>query len=258
MRAARAVADLDLVDVPWTRVAELAARERGFLALLPLGAIEAHGPHLPFDTDTRIAVHLARLVAERLEREGLPALVAPPMQETAATFAASFPGTVSIDPALETRLLVERARALAAVGASRVVLVNVHFDPAHVRAVKDAVGEIAKHGVDVAWPDFTRRENVARIGGEFATGACHAGEFETSLLLVAAPHLVESRHLALPARDVNLAQAIRDGKRSFAELGLTEAYCGHPATASREEGERLYDVLAGIVHAEATRAARRA
>ncbi|HET6403293.1 MAG TPA: creatininase family protein [Candidatus Thermoplasmatota archaeon] len=207
------------------------------IVLLPIGATEAHGPHLPLDTDTLIAAELARRCQARL---GWHARVEEPFTATAAAYARDFEGTVHVDPAEESRALVERVRGIRA---DRVVLVNLHFDPEHMRAVKDAVAQLP----NVVWPNFTRRAHAQAIGAEFATGACHGGEFETSLMLVAAPERVKPLYRALPEVRVDLARAIRDGKRSFREAGVHEAYCGHPATATREEGERLYAVLADIV-----------
>lgn len=215
--------------------------------LLPLGAVEKHGPHLPLDTDTRLAVALAQRVAPRLG-----ASVAAPFTRTAASYAADFEGTVSVPPEEERLALVEEVRALHAQGAGRVVLVNLHFDPAHVAALKAALAEVeAKDPGRTVFPDFTRRRHAQRIGGEFATGACHAGEFETSLLLAIAPQAV-GPFAHLPPRMVDLARAIREGQRSFRDLGLDQAYCGHPATATPQEGERLLGVLADIVVDEVT------
>lgn len=218
------------------------------VVLLPLGSIEAHGPHLPLDTDTRIAVRLAGRCAEELLRGGVDAVVVPPFTSTACSYAAGFPGTVSVDRDAETRALVDAARRHLADGADRVALVNLHFDPEHMRAVRDALAALQeRHPGGAVFPDFTRRDNARQIGGEFATGACHGGEFETSLMLVAAPGLVGGSYRTLPPLEVNLARAIRDGKRSFRELGLDQAYCGRPASATREEGERLLEVLTRIV-----------
>jgi creatinine amidohydrolase len=214
------------------------------IVLLPLGAIEKHGPHLPLETDTILAEALARRCAPALQ-----AVVAPPITATAASFAADFPGTISADPEEERRTIVDHAARFLRLGAARVVLVNLHFDPAHMRAVRAAVAELnEKEPGRVAFPDFTRRAHAQRIGGEFATGACHAGEFETSMMLAVAPDLVGD-HRSLPPREVNLAQAIRGGARSFRELGLEEGYCGHPSTASAKEGERLLGILAELLAA---------
>lgn len=212
------------------------------LVLLPLGAVEKHGPHLPLETDTIMAVALAQRVAP-----ALGAWVAPPFVDTAASYAADFEGTVSVDPELERHALVATVRGLRAAGADRVVFVNLHFDPAHMRAVKAALADLeAKDPGGAVFPDFTRRANAQRIGGEFASGACHAGEFETSIMLAVLPSVVGDFR-GLPAREVDLAKAIREGQRSFRELGLHEGYAGHPATATKEEGERVLGILADIV-----------
>ena len=211
--------------------------------LLPIGATEAHGPHLPLDTDTIIAGELARRVALRLP----DARVHEPFTATAASYAADFAGTQHHDPIDETRALV---RVVDELYPARVVLLNLHFDPAHMLAVKEAVARVP----NAVYPNFTRRAHAQEIGGEFATGACHGGEFETSLMLVAAPGKVRPTFRALPEVHVDLAAAIRAGKKTFREAGVHDAYCGHPATASREEGGRLYSVLVDIVMAEIARA----
>lgn len=208
------------------------------IVFLPVGAVEAHGPHLPRETDTYIALELARRCAARL---AFRASVAPAFVGTAASYAREFTGTVHVEPEEETRALVETVRGIEA---ERVVLVNLHFDPEHMRAMKDAVAQL---GERVVFPNFTRRAHAQEIGGEFATGACHGGEFETSLMLVAAPEKVKASFRELPEVDVDLAAAIKAGKRTFREAGVLNAYCGHPATATREEGERLYAKLVEIV-----------
>ena len=66
------------------------------VAILPLGAIEAHGPHLPVGTDVWISEAMARSGCERLLGEGVPAAVLPSLAYTPSHFAGSFPGTISI------------------------------------------------------------------------------------------------------------------------------------------------------------------
>jgi creatinine amidohydrolase len=215
------------------------------VVLLPLGSMEAHGPHLPPDTDTLIAQRLATRCARRLEAQKVRATVAPVIDETASAFAADFEGTVSTPPAEERRRIVEAVREHLGAGTPRVVLVNVHFDPEHMKAVRQAVAAVGD--ARVVFPDFTRRANAERIGGEFATGSCHAGRFETSLVLAAAPDRVDPAYKELPPLEVDLAAAIRQGKGSFAELGMDRAYCGWPAEASADEGRRHFEVLTDIV-----------
>ena len=86
-------------------------------------------------------------------------------------------------------------------------------------------------------------------------GACHAGSFETSLILAVRPDLVSDTRHVLPEVPIDLAAALRAGARDFREMGATEAYFGQPAAASAEEGHALYDEMARIV-VEAVMAAR--
>jgi creatinine amidohydrolase len=219
-----------------------------------LGATEAHGPHLPIVTDTVIGAHLSRLAGQRLEEEtGARTFLTPVFTTTAATCASSLAGTVSIPAEVEREALKASLSAWLKSGAERVCLVNLHFDPDHMGAINEALEALSSQQDRLLFPDFTRREHAQRIGGEFATGDCHGGEFETSLMLAAAPEAVATVYQKLPEKKVGLVKAIREGKRSFPEIGMRDGYCGWPAKASPQEGERLYEVLTQIV-VEACRA----
>lgn len=237
----------------WKEVASALAGPEGQAVLLPLGAVEAHGPHLPLDTDTIIAEHLARVVADELLRwHGVPALVAHAIPLSVAGWAADFPGTVSLEVATEQQTLRTSLASLRAAGARRIALVNLHFDPGHLAAVKTVVAETQLPGL--VFTDFTKRAHAAKIGGEFATGACHGGQFETSLVLAARPGAVRPMYARLEPVNVDLASEIRAGKTSFKQVGMDEAYCGDPASATAAEGEALFAVLASILVEEATKA----
>lgn len=219
------------------------------VVFLVLGATEAHGPHLPLDTDTLIGVELAQRAARHLEQEtGVAGLLAPPFTTTPATCAAGVPGTVHVprdvaEPALEATI-----DHLLETGVERLCVVTLHFDPEHRDAVDGALTSLEPPDRDrVLYPDLTRREHAQRIGGEFATGDCHGGAFETSLVLAAAPDRVDPSYRELPVNEVGLVQGIREGKRSFEALGMPEAYCGAPAEATAERGEALYETMAAIL-----------
>ena len=238
---------LRMAEVPWT---EIAALDRAHCAaLLPVGAVEAHGPHLPLGTDCVIAEAMAAAAAERLDRRGLTALLLPALAYTAAPFAAAFAGTVSLRPETVTETVVDIGRSLAAAGLPLLAIANAHFDPAHVHALRAAAEELGKEGkIAVAFPDLTRRALAARLTDEFRSGACHAGRYEGSLVLASRPDLVrEDVRRELPPHPISLTAAMREGKTTFAEAGGPDAYFGDPAAASREEGEATLDVLAAIL-----------
>lgn len=238
---------LRMAELPWTEVAAL-DRAR-CAALLPVGAVEAHGPHLPLGTDVVIAEAMAAAAAERLDRRGLTALVLPALVYTAAPFAAAFAGTISLRPETVTETVVAIGRSLSAAGVPLLAIANAHFDPTHVHALRAAAEGLGKEGkIAVAFPDLTRRALAARLTDEFRSGACHAGRYEGSLVLASRPDLVrEDVRRALPPHPISLTAAMLEGKTTFAEAGGPDAYFGDPAAASREEGEATLTALAAIL-----------
>lgn len=248
-----------LADMTWEEVRDL--RRDGAVAILPVGAIEAHGPHLPLSTDVIIAEAMAEAGAARLADHGWEVLVLPPLSYSAAPFAAGFPGTLSIGPETLTRTLVDIARSLGSHGIAVLAIANAHLDPANIGAIGAAAEECGRGELEAAeagsaacrivFPDVTRRPWAPRLTEEFRSGACHAGRYEGSVVLAAAPSLVREKiRSGLAPNPVSLSEAIREGKRSFEEAGGARAYFGYPADASAEEGERTIAAL-GLILAEA-------
>ncbi|HET7342472.1 MAG TPA: creatininase family protein, partial [Methylomirabilota bacterium] len=128
-----------------TKLAELTylearrvAADRRSVVLLPLGAIEQHGPHLPLGVDLVGAEELARRIAPHLERGGWRVVLAPSLPYGVSSLAVAWPGTVSLSVATQARLIVEVVRGLARHGFRRVVLTNYQADPEHLRAIARA------------------------------------------------------------------------------------------------------------------------
>ena len=221
--------------------------EAGAVALLPTGATEAHGPHLPLSTDVVISTEAARRAARQLASEGVSALVLPPVAYAVTEFAAGFSGTLSIPIETARALLRDVILAAMRTGFRAVVVCNAHLEPGNLQAIREAVDETAARGARAAFPDVTRKPHALRLGDEFKSGACHAGRYETSLVLAAEPFLVKNDLAAtLPDNPSSLSQAIRAGKRSFLEAGGEQAYFGYPREATALEGEALYTELADI------------
>ena len=237
----------------WTELAELGLAPRPatphgshVVAILPVGAVEAHGPHLPLVTDVIIAAAAAKAALPGLRRLGLHPMLLPSLAYTAAPFAAGFPGTISLRPATVTALLADVAESLERQGVGALVVVNAHLDPAHLGAIAEVVGRAAP--MPVIHPDLTERRWALRLGDEFRSGACHAGRYESSVVMAAAPELVrDDARRALPANPASLSRAIRRGAATFEEAGADEAYCGDPAAATAGEGEETVAALAAIV-----------
>ncbi len=239
-------------EMTWEEVRD--AGPAGAVAVLPVGAVEAHGPHLPLGTDVIIAEGMARACAWKLDEAGVTAFVLPPVWYTAAPFADGFPGTVSVEGDTVRNTVRQVAASLGRHGIRMLAIANAHLDPTHVQALRAAADQGGPEGQDGAGParivflDLTRRGVAARLTEEFQTGACHAGRFEGSIVLAEAPHLVRSEIAdQLEPVPSSLSDAIRSGKRSFQEAGGERAYFGWPADASAEEGRETLEVLGTLL-----------
>lgn len=206
----------NLPDLAWTEV-ERAPRRA---LVVPLGSLEQHGPHLPLDTDTRIAVAVAGAVVAA--REGVA--VAPPIAVGASGEHAGFPGTLSIGTDALTEVLVELGRD-AARDWDAMLLVNGHGG--NRAAVSSALARLHGEG---------RRCDVFHIGA--ASGDAHAGRTETSLMLHLDPRAVRREITEAgdtrPLREL-IDRLRQDGVRSVSPNGVL----GDPRGASAAEGRRL-------------------
>ena len=150
-----------LASLTWPAVRDLPAEQT--VAVLPTGAIEAHGPHLPLGTDIVIAEAMARAGAERLAGRGLHVLVLPALPVAPSPFASEFPGTLHTPADATTLIVVAIVRSLRVHGIHLTAIANAHHDPAHVQALRAAVDEVAASGGGtLVFPDLTRRRWAAR------------------------------------------------------------------------------------------------
>ncbi|MCT2587599.1 creatininase family protein [Actinophytocola gossypii] len=234
----------EFAELTSPQVAELLTGPRTPVLLLPVGAVEPHGPHAPLGTDRLISAGMCARAAERLAADAtLRALVLPPIEYGVTEFGAGFPGAVSIRPDTLAALVVDLCRSLTAQGLDRIVVVNNHFEPAHVTALREATTTAG-----VAYLDLVRRRNAERLTDEFRTGSCHAGRYETSLVLADRPDLVDTATMrTLPEVTVDLPAEMAAGHRTFTAMGMDRAYCGAPAAATPSEGAATFDTLTDIL-----------
>ena len=231
-------------DLTSPQVAELLSGSRTPVLLLPVGVVEPHGPHAPLATDEIISSGMCRRAAERLSGDpDVRVLVLPALNYGVTRMSSAFPGAVSVSEATLHALVTEVCGSLVAQGFSRIVVVNNHFEPAHVATLRKATAEAG-----IAYLDLVRRHNAARLTDEFQSGACHAGQYETSLVLADHPELVDTTTAAeLPPVPVNLPAVMADGKADFVAMGMDRAYCGDPAGASVAEGQSTFDTLTDLL-----------
>ena len=247
--------------------AEKLARNPKVVVILPLGAIEQHGPHLPLLVDWRGAEELASRIAPHLVRAGWRPVVAPPIPYGVSTLAVGWPGTVSLTVATLRRLVVEVVSGLVSHGFRRVVLTNYQADPDHLRAI------------DAARRELTRRRRVQVLVAGFEPGAkagapmtnprvrallrsprpeaeWHSGELETAFMLAVDRRLVRTQIAQrLPPAWFDFRAALARGARNFRGLGPGgDGYFGWPAVARARTGRAAMALRGKLIAAELVRA----
>jgi mycofactocin precursor peptide peptidase len=214
---------VDLAGATWPQVEATGSRT---VLAIPLGSLEQHGPHLPLDTDTRIACAVATGLARRCD--GVGVTVAPAVAYGASGEHADFPGTLLVGHAVLADLLVELVRS-ARRSFAGVVLVSAHGG--NEEALVSVQRRGAAEGDDVlVWRCVTP-------GGD-----AHAGRTETSLLLALDPAAVRL-DLAEPGRTEPIAALLprlrAEGVRPVSSNGVL----GDPTGASVSEGRSLLEFL---------------
>ncbi len=230
-------------------VAALLAAGAPVIALVPVGSTEPHGPHLALATDVVISEGACVRALPGLAARGWPAVIAPSVGYGVTECAAGFAGAVSVPAAALTTFLGAVIDGLVAAGFAHVCLVNNHLEPAHDAAVRAALVDRAPGQASVACP--LTRQWARTLSPEFKSGACHAGQYETSIVLAVDASLVdEAARTALPPVPISLSDGLRAGLTTFAAMGMSAAYAGAPAAATAAEGDATLDQLAAMIVGE--------
>lgn len=230
----------------WPDIEAALKADEPVVAILPCGAVEAHGKHLPLNTDVIISDGMAAYALPTLEEAGFKPYVLPSLAYAPAEYAAEFAGTVSISAKAASAVIFDIAKSLKSQGFACLAICNSHFDPANVMMLRELVDRIETElKLPVAFPDFTRRKLAQRLTEEFQSGACHAGQFETSLVMASRPELVhEDERQRSPDNPASLTEAFSKGAKTFEEAGGPEAYFGYPQQASAREGVQTFELMA--------------
>ncbi|NRA07924.1 MAG: creatininase family protein [Myxococcales bacterium] len=226
-----------LATATWPEVEARLADER-LGALLPLGATEQHGPHLPFATDTWIAEALAERLCTRLD----DAVSLPALPVGCSSEHRGFPGTLSLSPATLAALLDDLIAGLASDGFARVFLFSAHGG--NCPPLAQALPELRDAHPGLRLDAFTdlaalarlQQSSAAAFGISAEAAGHHAGEFETSILRALRPALVRGESL-----EVGRLHADPDAQHLFYPDLRAEApkgTVGDPRGASALRAER--------------------
>ncbi|WP_290816563.1 creatininase family protein [Halovivax sp.] len=241
-----------LAEHAWPDV-EAALEDGTRTAIVAVGSIEQHGPHLPVIMDSLAGDELSRRVAERLG----DAIAAPTIRPGCSGHHMDFPGTITISPETLMETIRAYCRSLDAHGFEHVVLLPTHggnFAPVNTVAPEIA-REIEATVIPLANLDelmTLMNEGLRAAGVEYEEPVIHAGAAETAIVLAVAEDLVRTDELEVGHEgDVSVARLLGEGFRSVSENGVL----GDPREATAEAGEEILERIADA-HAERIRAER--
>src|SRR5271169_4934635 len=198
------------MEMTWQDVA--GAETARWIAVLPLAAVEQHGPHLPLGVDTFIAeAYLDRV--QKLLREELPVTFLPVQRVGVSAEHLSYPGTLTFSAMTAIAAWTELGESLARAGLRKLVMVTSHGGNVAAmelvaRELRTRLGMLA---VTVGWHRFGYPDGA--FSGEEKKHGIHAGDIETSLMLAAQPETVRSD------KAPNAVPATTEMAREFKWLG---------------------------------------
>jgi len=214
------------------------------IALLPVGAIEQHGPHLPLDIDSFDAAYLANCVADACS-EPRP-WVLPLVPYGVSYHHNRFPGTISISNETMAGFIYDIGKSLAANGIKKLVIINGHGDN---RPTLNFAAQMLNRDCELFVCVDTGESSDTDIDKLITTKEdAHAGEVETSTALATRPHLVKM-DLAQP--DINqFSNAYLDfsSDRGVSWFAYTDQYSesgviGDPTLATAQKGKRIWEIM---------------
>jgi creatinine amidohydrolase len=242
----------------WQHLTTAEARDaaaRDPVVILPLAAIEQHGPHLPLSTDLDIGMGLLASAVRQLP-EGVPAWILPPQAVGSSREHLRFAGTLSLDVPLLIEVIYAHGLALASCGVRRLVLSNSHggnrqaLDVAGLRLRQDRQLLVVKTN----YFDFARPDGVDLPEAEWRHGL-HGGALETSMMLHLRPDLVRTAAIQdAPSLGQQLERTLRhlrpEGAAAFSWLAddlNPSGVTGDARLATAALGERLVTYYGGML-----------
>jgi creatinine amidohydrolase len=185
----------DWMEMTWADIAAAGEAVRRWIAVLPLAAVEQHGPHLPLGVDAYIAeAYLARV--RKILPEALPATFLPVQRVGVSAEHLGYPGTLTLSAATAIKAWTEIGESLARAGLRKLLLVTSHGGnvAAMELVARDLRTRLGVLAVTVGWHRFGYPEGT--FSNEERRHGIHGGDIETSLMLAAMPDAVRAERAA--------------------------------------------------------------
>ena len=225
-------------NLTWVKFKELSESIK--TVIIPWGALEAHGTHLPLSTDTIIANHIAKLISEKVN-----AFLLPPIPIGYSFHASNFPGTLSFTEETLQQMAFDIAKNLHSYNIQTIIFISGHggnVEP--LEEIAEKIRDKFKIDVLVIFLYSTSDELLEKIENirtaKSVSNIIHAEEIETSLMLVISPKLVHMEDAKIEYPKVS-----NEHFRYEKKLGDLTKYCvfGDPTVASIEKGNQLIEII---------------
>ena len=234
----------NLADLRAPQVAELITDRS--VVIQPLGAIEQHGPHLPFNTDQLIATRVAEAAVAEAAAQGLDVWLLPPLAYTKSNEHAWSAGTIWLSADTLLRVLDDIGRCVATTASRKLVFFNGHGGNSALVGVANREIRLA-HGLMtfLAHPGVPPDQGGHSTAEELGMGI-HGGIDETSVMLHLAPELVD---MSVATRNVPEHLAANTYVRFGGRVGFgwlsndfgPDGHIGDPTLATVERGKQLFE-----------------
>jgi creatinine amidohydrolase len=224
---------------------------RDAIVIVPVAALEQHGPHLPVEVDSILGETVAARTAEKVLRKGEPVLVLPVLWTGVSEHHMSFGGTVTLDNAAFAALIEGVVRSVVRHGFRRIVLLNAHGGNENaLRAITDDL--TPKLGVPIVqftyW--YAAAVAIAKIL-ETQGGLQHACEAETAMMMAVRPDLVAVDRIPLAKSNTtpDVSDLVGGGVYRWRSIGSRSGsgVIGNPEAATADKGERLFDAISSAL-----------
>ena len=242
-------------EIEWAslKAAEIAALAvRNAVVIVPIGSTEQHGPHLPVQTDTRLATEVAHRTARRMAGSH-PAIVTPTIPFGMSEHHVSLNGTITLDYATMAAVLDCACRSILRAGFKRIFILNGHGG--NTDGIYTFITEFTvKHRVPLAGGTYwsIAKAEIAAILEKQAE-LLHACEAETAMMLALTPELINRNELAQMRGDLvpglSAIPGVNPGVYRWRQLSSRSliGVIGEAGAATPEKGERLLEAIAGAV-----------
>jgi len=217
---------------------------KGRVALLPIGATEMHGPHLPCGTDTIIAERLCDMLSDEIE-----AVILPPIHYSQVWSLGDFTGCIGISSELLTKMINELLLEIKRNGFELIVIVNTHLG--NLNIIKEATRTAYRLCPDIkvlyfSYPGATKMIAEVMDKSNFHGGFIHADEIETSYMLYLSPENVD---MGRALNETPVVPPLIDVTPTRWSEFTDNAVLGNATAATAQKGKAVIDcVINEMVH----------